>query len=964
MSTPPRSANASGVPPRARLAALLSGAAALVCEVAWARPLRLLAGDTALAQALVLAVFFAGMAVGAWIFGRWASRLARPLRTAASVEVGLALAAVLAVPLLFAAQAPHFALLRALGPWANLPLAALVTGVILVVPTALMGGTMPLLVQGLCGRRGPAQMPPAARLLAWNTVGGAAGAVAAGLWLIPALGLHRTGIAAALLCGAAAVLLWCTPAEPHLGEETETIDPRPGISARLALVVAAGAGFLTLSLEVLWARLLSASLSNSAASFALLLGGVLLGLALGAWIAARLDCATRWAPLAGVEIALAAAVLLSGVSEAPALWMLLEMRRWFEITGLPGALLTEALASLLLTLVPATLLGLHLPLLFAAWPGSPAVPGRRWGSLVAINTAGAAAGSLTTVLALLPLLQVRGTAVALAALAFALGVLVWSQGQGPQRWSKAVAGAGFVALAALVLWLPITPPLAPDQRLLARTEGSGANVSVTENLAGERTLLVNDRYVLGGTGGRMLEFRQALIPALLHPHPRRVFHLGLGTGHTAGALAAVPGVERLVTCDNLPGVIGAARRWFAQTNHGLFENPRAEVVVADGRHWLSATDETFDLIVVDNLLPWLAGTGHLATREFFTLLRARLAPGGMVCLWLPLHQVDPRQIAATQRTLAEVFPSTQVWLARPELETSLGLIAAEAPPSLAHLMGDRRFAAPGLAAIRATARLTSPEDVFAGLCAAGVLLGDEVTLTDDQPLLEWWALETFHRDLSRPPALHTSPAMAANWSLISQMRRDAAPHLRKPLGVGAGDVSPEATDPGARVWRRWRTQTALVDGLRALCRGDGGVERIWLDAVAQDPHDPLAPHALSWLLTTLSHSGEDRAAAELGQRAAELVTLETPARIAWAKSLLDSGSHYRARRVVEQVLEEDPNNLDAALVLIRALVVLGYPEEAAALAAETHERHPDNPLVERLLPRRGDSPAAASQHRH
>jgi spermidine synthase len=704
---------------------------------------------------------------------------------------------------------------------------------------------------------------------------------------------------------------------------------------------------------------LSAVVSNSAAAFAILLGCVLVGLAIGAWIAARLDVATRWAPIVTVQIALGLVVVSIGTFQDSAFLAITAVRGWFHLTGLAGGLVSELIASGALTLVPSVLLGLVLPLLFNAWPGGADAAGRRWGHLVALSTAGAVAGSALTTAALIPWLHVAGTTIALGGTNVFLGLLLWRTARPESGVSRFAVAALFAGIAALVLLLPGSPPLAGGHRLLARSEGVGANVSVTGTYDGERSLVINDRYVAGGTEARMLDYRQALIPALLHPRPARVFHLGLGTGQTAGVLARTPGVERLVTCETIPGVVDAAREWFAESNLGLFSNPVAEIAVADGRHWLGTSDEKFDLIVIDNLLPWLSGTGHIYTREHFEILRAHLAPGGLVCVWLPLHQIDERQIALVHRTLGEVFPTVHLWLARPDLETSVGLIAADGTLSLEHLFSDPRFADSALSQALEDAHVTDPSDVFAGLCGVDAIVADEraVHSTDDRAVFEAWAVEILHGDLALHPTLHSSPAMLRNWTVITEIRRRSTEDLQRSIERGLDQASESERERIERVWRRWLNQSDLAEGLAALCRGDQQVERHFLRAADRDPGDPLPRLALDWLLITLVRAEQWSDAVSLGEGCKERFDLSSDARVGFAMAQARRLRPHRARLILEEVLREDPDHVEAALELIRILVESDRAEEAMTLLTEMHGRHPDHSGLQRLWEksRSGDS---------
>lgn len=929
---------------RVHAAAALTGAATLVAEVAWLRPITLMTGDTTLAVALGVAALFAGLAAGAWRFGRAAALRADPGHFAARLCLSAAAALLVSVPLLFALTDLHLALLARLGRGANLPLAGLLLFAALLLPAAWLGGVAPALSEALA-RRHPDASAAVARMWAWSTLGGVAGALAAGLLLTPSLGLSASCVIAAGLCALAGVLLRTgSPTPPVILPPPPPPGAHPALSPCLLLALAAGAGFSMLGYEVLWSRTLSTVVTNSQASFALLLASVLTGLAFGAWLASHLDLATRWAPLAVLQTATGLSALLLGLVSRHLLGAVVALRESFQVRGWLGGLASEAVCTAALVLVPSVLLGIHLPLLFAAAHAGPREAGPAWGRTLAANTLGGVAGSLVTASLLIPLAGVQAATAVLAALNVGLGLLVWRLARPGHGLRRLAAGAGALALAAGLCVLPPSVPLAPEQRLLAHTDGAGAAASVLIDNGGDRTLLLNGRYVLGGTGGVVLEYRQALIPALLHPRPHTAFHLGTGTGNTAGVLARLPGLERLVTCDNVPAVLDLARAHFGDSNLGLFDQPHVFPVTADGRHWLASEAGAFDLIVLDNLLPWLAGTSALLTREHFQRIRDHLRPGGLACVWIPLHQVDVRTVTAVLRTFEHVFPETHLWLATADLQTSLALIGSLQPLRLGHLLSDPRLRGPELRAALDTALIRDASDIFAGLTARNVRPSAVPTLTDRRPLLDLWTTQTFHRDLAHHPHLFDSPAIAGLWSTLATLRRGQAADLRQALGVTRDDASGE----GAAVWRRWSSTSQLVEGLAALCQGDRRAERLCLDAARMDPGNGLARRTVESLLITLAQSRQWRAAANLGNRAGEIFALSPRARVAWADALLNAGEHYRARRTLEALLAEQPGDLRAGLQLLRVLDAMDRPADARALAESLHTQHPGNETVERL----------------
>jgi spermidine synthase len=271
-------------------------------------------------------------------------------------------------------------------------------------------------------------------------------------------------------------------------------------------------------------------------------------------------------------------------------------------------------------------------------------------------------------------------------------------------------------------------------------ETGQAIVAVTQ--ANNNLLIkVDNYYSLGGTAARTYEEAQADIPLIVHPSPRRVFFLGLGTGITAGA-ALHHQVEHVTACEIIPEVVTAAQRHFEPYTNGLFEDPRARILVEDGRQHLLTTAERYDVIVADLFIPWQAGAGSLYTREHFRLARSRLRPGGLFAQWLPLYQLSKEDTFVIMRTMLEEFPQVTLWRGdfMPD-HPIVALIGQEAGAQL-----DPQAVTENFRQRRKTPDLSRPIAVaFTGLFYVGNLTANRELFsgaavnTDDLPLIEYLA---------------------------------------------------------------------------------------------------------------------------------------------------------------------------------------------------------------------------------
>ncbi len=666
----------------------LSGAAALVYQVAWQRLLALHSGVGLYSVAMIVAAFMAGLGIGSHVGGRLSTRLAGHQALAAFAALELAISA-------FGA-ASTWIYYDWLYPRAvHLPSpswqAALLHVVALLPPTTLMGMSLPFLVRAVV-----TDVEAAGRRIGWlygvNTLGAAAGAFTTPWVLLPALGVRGGVLAAAcanLVVGLGALALLAfrrveereaapsTPPAP-LPDGAEAPGSRP---LALWLGLYALSGFVALSLEIVWFRVLDVAVKSTAFTFGTVLAIYLLGSALGALLAAprvgrlrrplRAFLMAQCALLALAVLPLVAVVALPpgtrGLSWFVDYWAAYD---FFPLGHDPDAASIVRLyvvAPLLLFFAPTVLMGVSFPILQRAVHDDPATSGRKVGFLQAANIAGCVAGSLLVGLVSLKYLGTPGTLrlLLVPGLAFALVGLRFY-------------GRAFVVPALVLVGLAVATP-APD-RLWRRLHGVPADahpvlfdedatsiVAVTPD-AGRFRLSVN------GKGNSRMPYGSVhtllgAMPATVHPAPADVAVVGLGSGDTAWAAACRHDTRSLTVFEisapqprilwRLVGLVD-----LGDTRH-LLQDPRLRVRIEDGRKALEAGEDTYDLVETDATWPETSGSGNLYSVEFFAAAKHRLRPGGVMCTWAP----TPR-VAASFRA---VFPHA---LADPEDEVLIGSLEA------------------------------------------------------------------------------------------------------------------------------------------------------------------------------------------------------------------------------------------------------------------------------------------------
>jgi spermidine synthase len=618
-------------------------------------------GATTLATTATLSGFFLGLAAGSRVFGERSKRWRRPVRAFGLLEIGVALGALL-VPLVLGLYARAYPTLH---PWlspypSGFALVKLLLAVAAIgLPAFCMGGTLPALA-GAIASPGSRLGIPVGGLYAIHLLGAALGTLAVPFVLLPRLGLaasYACAIAGSLAIGVTAFLVGSRTAGGPSSEGAPAHPGSPSLTPSIAgvvLVLSAVSGLSALALQVLWTRMFALVHENSLYSFAVVVFVFLLGLSGGAALARR--ALARGRPPRGL---LARAWGLAGLLVVVSPPLFHTMTDGFTYVSAGGwyATLGRLLTLALVTMLPASVgLGMALPLVMEmASPGAGESAGARIGRLLAVNTLGAIAGPLLATFALGPLLGLWWSLVVIGCV-----LVVAAAFTGLTRAEVAVAGSALLA-AVLLLRPAHLPPVrvAAGQRLVSVREGTHGTTAVLAD-DDDRWITVNNAYVLGGTAARDEERWQAHLPLLLHPSPRRVAFVGMGTGITAGAALLHP-VERIVALEIVPEVADAAREDFADANARVLEDPRVRVVVDDGRNAVASSPQAFDVIVGDLLVPWRPGEAALYTQEHFESVRRALAGDGVFCQWLPLYQLSPEQLAIILRTFLDVFPAASLW---------------------------------------------------------------------------------------------------------------------------------------------------------------------------------------------------------------------------------------------------------------------------------------------------------------
>jgi spermidine synthase len=692
---------------------VFSGATGLIYEVLWARMLGLVFGATTLAISAVLAAFMGGLALGSAAAARYAPRIARPVRAYALIEIAVGLYT-LAVPLLFRGiDRAYAAVWQYFHPgfygaaFGRFALAAAV----LLIPTALMGATLPVLSAAL-QRSFEKRASAIARLYMWNLAGAIVGAIAAGFFLLPHFGVAMTIWMAAATNVVIGMTAWLLDSR-SVGEEHGLADaggnriveinrPLPQTDRTgFWLFCAFISGFTTISMQIVWARVLAMIIGSSTYAFSIVLALFLTGLALGAYLisAGKNQVASglrRSILLVEVLTAFTLFLSLRITSGAPVFLVAAAFR--LGISSWSGLLVLQIAAAALLILLPAILMGMLMPLVLT-WAGSTG--DRRSeattlsavtfvGRSYAINTAGAIAGSVITAFLIIPGTSTRFAIFCVAALCLIVAGIAYEPKHATTDRALARSLAIGVAVVLLVLMFAAWPRVnlnalstgaydsyvrvlarsrgdvaerdqndeAGNHQLLMYEEGRTATVSVRRDW-GITSVAINGRTNASDADDMPTQVMLGQLGVLNAPRPGKALIVGFATGVTAGSVLQSPFAS--VACVEIEPAAVASSRFFEHVNQRPLSDPRLHLILDDARTYLRVNVETYDLIISEPSHPWVPGVANLFTREFFTLASQRLKDDGVFVQWLQTYQLSTDSLKSVLATFHETFPHVAVF---------------------------------------------------------------------------------------------------------------------------------------------------------------------------------------------------------------------------------------------------------------------------------------------------------------
>lgn len=807
---------------------LLTGACGLVYQVLWARMFGLVFGNTVYASSTVLAAFMAGLMLGSFFAGRYSARIKNGLRFYAFMELCVGISGALMPFVLHAAEGIYGMIYPAFHPsFAALTLLRFsLSFAMVLVPCTFMGATLPVIIGYAAGAAGFRREHDRSIALLYgiNTLGAFAGCFLAGFFMIGRAGLVGTSLLAALvnLTVASAAFLLSTVTGRNAPPAAGASGGTDGTTANVLLLTAcAVAGFAAMGMEIAWMRALVWVIGTDSYAFAHMVGVVLAGIGIGSLIASRRHrrAQENRGRLFFVLLLLCTAVLLS--TNAICLSYGFNHRVQRSLSGIltlavgavPDSMREKTAAVLqyvfelhrfivpsLVMFVPALLMGIAFPLFAAVYGRTETNPAHGIGAIYAVNTLGGILGSLLTGFLLVPLFGLFPSIIIMGVLYFATCVLVLaaSPGSGMKPHGR-ILKPGLLAAAVLVLPFIVTTDfrallektlrsdqLRQDERLLYFREYAAGGVMVKESAHFGREMNI-DGVQVASTGE--FDLHSHIYPAhlvsLLRPAAETALFIAFGAGGTSGSMLLYDNIRRLDVVEICGGVVEPARRYFSAMNRGVLDDTRLNLIIQDGRNYVRMTDRRYDIIYSGPIHPQTnQGSAALYTKEFFADCRKRLAPGGIQCVWLPLHMRSARDFKTVVRSFLAVYPHVSLWQ-MPQTEMSV---------CHPHLIGSDEALRVDYGAVAAAlgrsevtgdlkrigdCRFDQPYEFIAG-CAMTegnlrrMVAGGEALNTDDRPAVEFY-------DLAETSQERTKTEMIL---ALSTYMEDPLPHVKNvPDGV-------------------------------------------------------------------------------------------------------------------------------------------------------------------------------------
>lgn len=744
-----------------------SGFAALLYQVVWLKYLNLLIGNTTYATAAVLSAFMFGLSLGSWLAARWPALYRTPLRSYGIVEMGVGIFAMIFPSVYTAMKIPFGAVFGMVGPQTFLYnlVAFIISFIVLMIPTSLMGASLPLLSEYLVRKESVAKQT--GYLYGLNTVGAVAGIIFGAFLFIPLFGLHATvyiGVIINLFIG-----MVCFLAGKKSDTPVERLSSPDHAKDRL-LYLYAISGLLALAYEVLWTRILVLHLGSSVYAYAIMLSVFLLGISLGSYVSGRWISTDshRSARFFGwIQVAWAFSILIQLVQFAHLSDVLYNILTSFSRVTITTQFMALFAATFQILFLPTLLSGMLFPLMVTRLCAEGITIKKATSLSYSFNTVGGIFGSLLAGFILLPIFGTQASLLILASANMILGLLAFQSSPALQsRTALSVLVVIFILFTAggilaekklNILRSAGIFQMEGKEELLSLEEDVSATISVEKRLYLEQPYLsisVNGVNVAGTSPNLVaIQKLQGHIPMILYgpTKPKKVLHIGFGSGGTAYSVSLYP--ETAITVVELSrSIVRHANQYFPSVNFGIVDSGALRFIYFDGRSYLENTREHFDVILSDSVHPRYAGNGSLYTKDYYELVYNNLNPGGVHSQWIPLYSLTPKNFKEILKAFYDVFPETYIWYVNSTINPYVIVTGVKGTSRLSFTSVAQAFALPE---VREDLKRVGVEDPYFlldyflfGKNKLRSLVADVEPHTDDRMTVEYESSRVMRRESS------------------------------------------------------------------------------------------------------------------------------------------------------------------------------------------------------------------------
>ncbi len=640
-------------------AIFVSGSSALIYQLIWVRLLGLVFGVSSFAVATVVAVFLLGLGLGSYFFGKWSEKTENPLRIYMYVELGIAvssLASYLIIDYLPVYRYLHEYAYNNLDFYGISLIRMLLSVVVLLPPVFLIGGTMPLIAKYFL-TTSKTFGSSFSKLYYLNTLGAFTGALLTGFIFVKYLGVSATlmiAVAGNLLV-AGVIGARKSGSEP-LPESAEESSPYSYMLIILFLT-----GFISLSYEVLWVRILSTYDLSTSQAFALIVAGFLLGFSVGSYLVSRMIDLRR-----NLEGLFSRVCILTALSGAVVLFLFQRFQAvsdWLAISLSVDLRILSLAMAFVVSFIPAVFMGVLFPLGLKIYAKDVHRIGAKAGNIFLSNTAGCVLGSLLTGFVLIPFVGMWNTTLILVNLSLLISLVLFLRERNFSRPDWA-----FMLLACVLANLLVFSDSKTFHKemqgldLIYYAEGLSGTVTVVEG-KDYRGIFVDGQNVSGTDPVLVADSKMlAHLPLLLSHEPQAALTVGYGTGTTSGSMLLH---DVAVDAAEIEEKIIEAAPLFSKINYQSYANPNLQIVLDDARNYIDVVDKKFDVIVTDVTNLKYKRNPYLYTRDYFQVMQNALTQEGVAAAWLPLGGLSFEDLRILIATFDKVYPHTTVWYFTP-----------------------------------------------------------------------------------------------------------------------------------------------------------------------------------------------------------------------------------------------------------------------------------------------------------